>query len=263
MKMITLIAVGCMTFWFAGDAIAQQGKKGQQNPDGQQQLDNENGKQGQRVRRGGRGQRGQQNGNNGDSGMRRQRDPAQMLDAIYNRFDTDKNGSISLTEAPERMQQRFEAIDANGDMSISREELTAMFGNRRGQQAGAGEGKQQGAGAKRNRGERDDRKEGQGKKGARKQMDVSQLIERADTNKDGAISIEEAPDRMKQRFEQLDADSSGTITAEEMKTAFEKMRSRTGKGRAGKGGARGRSKADRNDSKSPQPNRPPMTDDGV
>lgn len=92
-------------------------------------------------------------------------------------------------------------------------------------------------------------------------MDPAMMIQKMDKNNDGVISLEEAPEKMKQRFDRLDADSSGTITAEEFKSAFDKMK----KGKGGKDGKQiGRNKsADPEATKPVKPKRPPMAQDGA
>jgi Ca2+-binding EF-hand superfamily protein len=41
-------------------------------------------------------------------------------------FDADGDGVVSRAEAPERMQDRFDQIDANGDGAIDSQEIDAM-----------------------------------------------------------------------------------------------------------------------------------------
>lgn len=277
MKAITFIAVAAMTMWMSDAGNAQQNST-QNNQEKTPQVDGEKGARGQR----GKGQRGQ--GREGRQGNRRrgqgmqgnraqgQRGGAQMLEGLFNRFDKDKSGSISLAEAPDRMKQRFEKLDTNGDKSVSKEELQAALANRgegrqgRGGKDGAGKGKgKDGA--------------GKGSKGGRGQsmMDPSKMIERVDKNNDGVISADEAPEKMKQRFDRIDADSSGTISVDELKAAFEKIQNggRGGKGakgsKGGKGGKRkgkngqiGRDKSANPDATKPvKPKRPAMADGGA
>ena len=172
-----------------------------------------------------------------------------MMERLFSRFDADKNGALSESEVPEKMKQRFAKLDANGDKSVSMEEMKAAFekiGRDR-----SGKGKQ---GKRGNKNAKKDGKQGRG------QMDFGKLIERADQNKDGVISIDEAPERMKKRFAKIDADGSGTVTIEELKTSFENMKQGGGK----KGKSLGRNKADADKNKSPQkPKRPPMAEDGA
>jgi Ca2+-binding EF-hand superfamily protein len=186
---------------------------------------------------------------------RGQRGGAQMIEMLFNRFDADKNGSISSSEAPDRMKQRFDQLDANGDKSISKQEFETAMSKMRGQRGdkgNAGQGKagkgKQGQGGKGNNGAAG------GKKG-RRQFDPANLLKMADKNNDGEISLAEAPERMKRSFDRLDADSSGSVTAEELKAGMAKMRERGGK-------SKGRNKADDGKNKMPQkPKRPPFDED--
>lgn len=53
------------------------------------------------------------------------------------RVDTNQNGKIERSEAPERMKQVFDRIDKNGDGALDAEELKQMSNQRRGAKAGA------------------------------------------------------------------------------------------------------------------------------
>lgn len=254
MKAITFIAFACMSMWIADDASAQKRNNDNKPDQEQEQVEGENGKQGRKGRRGQRGTQGQRAGET--QGKGRRRGGAQMLDKLIQRFDRDKNGSISIEEAPERLKQRFGKMDTNGDKSISKEEMTAAFANMRGGEKGKGQrGKgEKGGKRKGDKGAKGDKNAG-GKQG-RGAMDFSKLLKTADKNADGMISIEEAPERMKKGFDRIDADSSGTIDENELKAAMSKMKQR--------GGAKGRNKADEGKNKAPQkPKRPPMDDGGA
>jgi mono/diheme cytochrome c family protein len=63
-------------------------------------------------------------------------------------------------------------------------------------------------------------------------------VARFDKDADGKLSREEAPDRMKESFDEMDTDKDGSITTEEFRA---RMRSRTGgPGRGGSSGEGGR-----------------------
>lgn len=53
-------------------------------------------------------------------------------------------------------------------------------------------------------------------------VSLEQNFGRMDQNKDGAISKEEAPDRLKQNFDRVDANKDGKVTLEELRTIFER-----------------------------------------
>ena len=195
-------------------------------------------------------------------------DRGQRLGKLLSRFDADKNGTLSAEEAPERMKQYFAVLDANSDGQVTAEELQSLQGLRgRGQGDGAGRGKGQGRGQGKGArglggekggrglgGEKGARGPG-GEKGARGQggqrsIDPATLIARFDTDKDGQVSSQEAPERMKSRFAKLDANSDGFVTVAEFQAALDKRGSK---------GAKGRNKGDSEGSKKAQrPKRPPM-----
>ena len=52
-------------------------------------------------------------------------DRGNMVDRMMS-FDTDQNGLLSKDELPERMQIRFDMMDANNDGYVSKEELLAI-----------------------------------------------------------------------------------------------------------------------------------------
>ncbi len=53
---------------------------------------------------------------------------------MLQRMDTDGDGKIQESEAPERMQQFFGMIDSNGDGELDAAELEVMMEFRRQQQ---------------------------------------------------------------------------------------------------------------------------------
>lgn len=77
-----------------------------------------------------------------------QQTPAQQADHMLAENDLDKDGNISKAEAPDFLKGQFDAIDANQDGFLDRDELTAFFaaqaGGRGGQGRGPGRGPDQG-----------------------------------------------------------------------------------------------------------------------
>jgi len=209
------------------------------------QINFGNGERGPGRRRGkaqqGEGQQGQGQGRRGGG---------KVMEFLFKKFDQNQDGKISESEAPDRMKQRLDTIDTDGDRAVSREELQAAF-----EKASQNGGK--GLGNKGN-GNKGNKAGGKGNRGA--QIDPAALFQRVDTNGDGAITPEEAPDRMKKRFDQVDADGNGSISVEELTSVFEKMK-QGGKKKGGgnKGGQLGRNKSADADATLPvKPKRPPF-----
>ena len=109
--------------------------------------------------------------------------------------DTDGDGKLSLEEVPPPMQERFEQMDTNGDEFLDQQEISALRGGRGGPP---------------------------GRPGGRAPGDEDRAtrLMRADADGDGKISREEIPPPLLQRFDQIDADRDGFLTAEEIRTGF-------------------------------------------
>jgi hypothetical protein len=120
--------------------------------------------------------------------------PGQM----FKKFDTDKSGSISKTEAADanRLLKQFDNIDADSDGEITKQEF----------------GKHHKAMAEKKKGARDEH------------------LKELDADGSGTISFEEAENgdakRMVDNFDKLDADGDGEISTEELKAVGDKMRDR-------------------------------------
>ena len=93
---------------------------------------------------------------------------------------------------------------------------------------------------------------GERRGGRRGGFDPAQMFERSDANKDGKLSREELPERLRDRMERLDTDKDGSVTLEEFRA---NIRQAFGGGRRG-GGGRG----DRNprEGKPDRPKRPKL-----
>jgi Ca2+-binding EF-hand superfamily protein len=62
--------------------------------------------------------------------------PTEQADHFLGEMDTNKDGKISKAEAPDRMQEQFDALDKNHDGFLDRDELIAYFGSEGGGRSG-------------------------------------------------------------------------------------------------------------------------------
>ena len=120
-------------------------------------------------------------------------------------IDADSNGEISIQEFQDHKLNRIKAIDTNGDGILSEEELMAAHDRQNAKRT-----------AKR----------------------LQKLMERADANEDGQLSVEELAAMSGKRgggdngFPRgLDANEDGVVTEEELSAAMEKRGDRRGKGK--------------------------------
>ncbi|QVM84969.1 EF-hand domain-containing protein [Novosphingobium decolorationis] len=141
-------------------------------------------------------------------------------EAMFTRMDVNKDGKIDAADREARQTARrtamFEKLDTNGDGSISKDEFMSAERGHRG-----------------DRGDRGPRADGEGRHGKHhmrrghhgpRHGGGMMMMRMADTNKDGAITREEAVAAALTHFDMVDADKDGQITPEERKAAHEKMR---------------------------------------
>ncbi|MGE0605838.1 MAG: EF-hand domain-containing protein [Pirellulales bacterium] len=122
--------------------------------------------------------------------------------------DKNGDGKLSKEEAPERLKERFDLIDANKDGLLEAQEFQNLRG--KGQRPDGVKGKRP-DGAKGKKGQ-----QGKGKPGADGEKRRQKLM-KADKNGDGKISKDEAPERLKERFGKLDKNNDGQLDAQELK----------------------------------------------
>jgi Ca2+-binding EF-hand superfamily protein len=123
-------------------------------------------------------------------------------------LDADGNGELSAEEiaaAPAALKK----LDKNGDGKLTADELLPP-GSEPGR-PGAPPGPSAGANL----------------------TDILSRLKQADANGDGKLSKEEVPERMKERFDEIDENKDGFIDQTEMKKVFERLRERFGSGRPG------------------------------
>ncbi|MFB0612149.1 EF-hand domain-containing protein [Aurantiacibacter poecillastricola] len=118
----------------------------------------------------------------------------------FARMDANNDGVLDEADREARQRARFDRMDANGDGALTYEEMQAaretMQDTREDRRA--------------ERGER-----GRGQRMARRGAMRERLVQRADTDNDGAISEAEFTTAALARFERMDADNNGVVTAEE------------------------------------------------
>ncbi|MEQ9261040.1 MAG: EF-hand domain-containing protein [Roseovarius sp.] len=129
----------------------------------------------------------------GDDDMPRGHGPRHSFEEL----DADADGRITPAEMQAHMQGRFEAADADGDGQLTREELDAQASKAQAE---------------------------------RRARFIDMMMERADTDDSGTISMDEMQAARQMRhgmmFQRIDADGDGMISKEE----FAEMRKRHGMG---------------------------------
>jgi Ca2+-binding EF-hand superfamily protein len=132
------------------------------------------------------------------------RDQAQQRAAeAFARMDVNGDGVIDQADREARRQQMFDRLDANRDGSISREEFAAQRERRGEARAESGTGKERGFA----------RRGMRGPGGMRPGAEAR-----------GPINQEQFVASALERFDRIDANNDGTISAEERRAAREQMR---------------------------------------
>ncbi|MDB5433103.1 MAG: hypothetical protein JWP35_4219 [Caulobacter sp.] len=115
----------------------------------------------------------------------------------------------TLDDMLTRTRERFAKVDTNGDKKITPEEMDAASAAREAAGGGGGGG-------------------GGGRGGFG-------MLARADADKDGVVTLDEAEAQTKARFATMDTNHDGTVTRDEMQAAAEARRA-AGGGGGGDGG---------------------------
>jgi len=148
----------------------------------------------------------------GGRGGGRQRIVAPLMQAL----DADQDGSLSPAEI-ENAAKALAKLDKNGDGTLSTDELRpAGLPERPGRQPGEpGRPGQGGAAAG----------------GAASGEMLTRMFETRDANKDGKLTGEEIPERMRQNLERVDSNKDGGIDKAELQQAMSRLQQ--GGGRPG------------------------------
>jgi Ca2+-binding EF-hand superfamily protein len=124
---------------------------------------------------------------------------------VLRALDADGNGEISASEIADAAKA-LAKLDRNGDGKLTRDEIGPPPGAPGGRPDGARPAAGGGAFAE----------------------EFLKRIQAADANGDKKISKEEAPDRLKDQFDRLDANKDGQLDAEELKEMIARMRNAGG-----------------------------------
>jgi hypothetical protein len=132
---------------------------------------------------------------------------AELTDAIFARMDANADGVLSEADKAAHLAERFTEMDSNGDGMLSQAEFIAAHEARAEKRAERKEAR-----GERRGGERMGMRGGRGGRGGPEGM-----IKRADANGDEQVTKAELQTAALARFDKVDADSDGTISAEERK----------------------------------------------
>ena len=163
-------------------------------------------------------------------------DVAQKSAERFQKMDLNGDGVLDLADQELRREQRIARLDTDGNGAISKAERDAAREAR----------KERRAERMAERGVEGERREGKrkmrgGKRGHfRGGMMGGGKMARADANGDGRLTLQEMQAHALERFDRIDTDKNGTVTAEERKAAHdarrEKMRERMEQRRAARAG---------------------------
>lgn len=179
--------------------------------------------------------------------------PGMMPMAILRALDGDRDGELSKEEI-ENASQSLATLDKNEDGKLSREELMPPGMGRfpGGPPPGA-----PGAGPRRGEGRPDGNRPDDARRGPVNAEAFARRLKEADANGDGKLSKEEAPERMKENFDRIDANEDGFVDETELRAMFQRMRENAERGRP-EGDRPGRERPERD---RPERERPPAESD--
>jgi Ca2+-binding EF-hand superfamily protein len=158
-------------------------------------------------------------------GRRRPPNPQQL--------DRNNDGMITVDEVPGRGKQRFqEMLTRTGQDSISVDNMTRMMGRERGSRSQGLKSSDRKAAEMKDSGEKEaDKRPGRQRKGNQKtgqgQPRRSRLFDRFDKNKDGRMTRDESPERLRSSFDRLDTNGDGVLTPPELQAAAKRREQRS------------------------------------
>jgi Ca2+-binding EF-hand superfamily protein len=145
---------------------------------------------------------GRPEGKHHRGGRRGPHDPAEMI----KHFDKNADGKLELSELPEKMQKFMRKADANADGVITVEELEAGKEKMRAEHLAKVDT------------DHDGKVSPEEHKAAFEKF-ARERFAKMDKNNDGALTKDEIGDKRWERLSVADADKSGSVTEQEIKTA--------------------------------------------
>lgn len=122
-------------------------------------------------------------------GPRGERGPA----AMFNQFDTNKDGRVTWDEAWGVIQQRFNAADPDHDGSLTQQEMA-------------------------NARLRPNAQRPEGPQGPQRERMVGMMFRGLDANRDAVVTLDEIRPAAEARFRAFDANGDGAVTRDELPT---------------------------------------------
>jgi Ca2+-binding EF-hand superfamily protein len=142
------------------------------------------------------------------------------------RIDKNADGLVSSEELPPRLQGRFQQLDANSDGYLDEAEflaalkpMTDRLKKWRAERGGRG-------GPPRDENGRPTDADGPRLERANWNSTITseRLLARLDKDQNGEVTKDEAPPRLQEHFQQMDANQDGVLDRTELQTVVDKMR---------------------------------------
>ncbi len=148
----------------------------------------------------------------------------------FRQFDKNSNGKLAIEEIPAAGKERFqELLDRAGQKEISIDMIARYMAGDRPKQASDGSKKDAMKADEKSesmKSEQPEIKSSNTKKPDEREQGLQTLIRQLDKNRDGKLSKEELPPRMKEFADRMDADGDGIIEAKELAAAIKRRDSK-------------------------------------